>query len=148
MNLAKGLGLVLILLVAPRPAPGEDDKTDADPIGGSSSKYNLEYESAKGKQKGEVHYRVRNKPGGILTPMLRKDGKTVLLDCMVPRCPKDADDCDWIETRHTYLDSVRGKTDFSYGLNQDECMDEARAWRKSRDSEEGNGDAKQSIIAT
>lgn len=122
-------GLLCAVVAA---APLDEAKKDEDgPVGGTTSKYKLVYESEKGKD-GKAIYRVKNQPGGLATPVLWKDDKIVLVDCIVPKCGEN-DKCSWNQYWQTYTKAVKGETDLSYGINQDEHKDQAMAWRKSRD---------------
>jgi hypothetical protein len=117
---------VLMLLDLPTDAWQNNSNEEAMPIGKTSQKLEIEYQSAK--TPNLRIYRVRNTANGLRTEVLWKDDSSIFANCTLPRCPSGTTPGLWVAFKQTALSIGTGYTDFGYGINGDQFHDKPAAF--------------------
>lgn len=90
--------------------------------------YAFNYQSGRGPNCRV--YRLRNMPGGLLTPVRWRDRGEIFIDQNLAACTKETRTCPWMEAIKISSRAVTGRTTISYGVNKDEYSDYPDAYRR------------------
>lgn len=90
--------------------------------------YQIQYQSGVGN--GCRIYRVRNSPGGVLSPVKWEDDNEIFLNVDLSACNQANNSCTWVESIKLSEDKIhRMNSQLSYGVNKDEFKEKITAYR-------------------
>jgi hypothetical protein len=128
--------------VAERTADGQHQDAcegqDIMPLGSvAQGGYAFEYQSSRGKNCRV--YRVRNRAGSLLTPVLWRDNHETFLQWNLPGCPPQSE-CKWCSvTKVSNADTESNKTLLLYGANWDQYRDEPDSYVEKQRNQFSSG---------
>jgi len=135
LSAAKSLLLLIIPLAVATPSQVvrtqelECGVSEWLPIGlANQGGYSFNYQSGRGRDCRV--YRLRNTPGGVLTPVRWREPGEVFIDQELAACTRRASTCPWMEAIKISSRAVTGRTTVSYGVNKDEYSDYPDAYRR------------------